>query len=99
MEEIQAKNMALEEQLKASQEERDELQKKIDMTAKDKKKPMQMLSQTMKMTGVPVMGNDGKYSLMASGVGVNKKSRIGQFQSRVGKSQTGGSSSDNGMQL
>jgi hypothetical protein len=40
---------------------------------------MQMLSQTMKMTNVPVMGSDGKYSLMASGVAVNKKSRIGQF--------------------
>jgi hypothetical protein len=33
----------------------------------------------MKMTGVPVMGTDGKYSMMASGVAVSKKSRIGAF--------------------
>ena len=63
-------------QLKAALEENKEMQKKIDMTAANKQKPIQMLSQTMKVNNVPVMGSDGKY-LMASGVAINKKSRIG----------------------
>jgi len=33
----------------------------------------------MKVNNVPVLGKDGTYSLAASAINVNKKSRVGQF--------------------